>query len=106
MDMKGNKKEEPENNKITKDDADFEVGDIMMESSTLKDGIKEVKQLIKTMILGLKTVVWCVSNYLRQGSVKKKGGSSKSITLKEKDSRSQCRNLSRATCPTMSLFSF
>ena len=27
------------------------------------ESIKAIKSLIKTMILGLKTVVWCVSNY-------------------------------------------
>ena len=27
------------------------------------ESIKAIKSLMKTMILGLKTVVWCVSNY-------------------------------------------
>ena len=36
------------------------------------DGIKEVKGLVKTMILGLKTVVWCVSNYNSQTAGKDK----------------------------------
>ena len=27
------------------------------------DGLKEIRALLNTMILGLKTVLWCVSNY-------------------------------------------
>lgn len=31
----------------------------------LKDSVKDVQTLVKTMILGLKTVVWCIANYHR-----------------------------------------
>ena len=83
MDMKGKKTTDNSSsspstestNLQSKDDGDFDVRDTMMESSSLRDGIKEVKQLIKTMVLGLKTVVWCVSNY--DDTNKKKSLSSK-----------------------------
>eukprot|EP00941_MAST-03F_sp_MAST-3F-sp1_P001870 g1870.t1 len=36
------------------------------DDSTSLDSMRDIKALIKTIILGLKTVVWCVSNYDRQ----------------------------------------
>ncbi len=88
IDMKKGKSSSTENVSPTKDDTQhFDVRDTMMESSSLKDGIKEVKQLIKTMVLGLKTVVWCVSNY--NDTNKKKSMNSK--TKRQKMSETELR---------------
>ena len=88
IDMKKDKSSSTENMSPAKDDTQyFDVRDTMMESSSLKDGIKEVKQLIKTMVLGLKTVVWCVSNY--NDTNKKKSMNSK--TKRQKMSETELR---------------
>jgi transformation/transcription domain-associated protein len=90
IDMKGKNSAamgEPEKHKLTEDDADFDVRDIMIESSSLKDGIKEVKQLIKTMVLGLKTVVWCVSNYNHTNKKKSTQVKGKRQKMSEKELR-------------------
>lgn len=40
----------------------------------ITDSVKDVKSLLKTMVLGLKTVVWCVSNYRRPTTAAPEGG--------------------------------
>eukprot|EP00939_MAST-03C_sp_MAST-3C-sp1_P004697 g4697.t1 len=79
---KSNEKKTPTKT-IKNKDANAEDREAQKESATLArekflqeklvNTVKDAKQLIKTMILGLKTVVWCVSNYNRQAATMDKG---------------------------------
>lgn len=65
-------------------------------SPEVSDTVQEVKLLIKPMIMGLKTVIWCIKNYNNRGQVgSKKGKQSSSSSSNISEDRQQLTHLER-----------